>query len=43
MKKKIMQNYLSIANNNNMHAVKYKINILSYFWSHKILQNIWLT
>ena len=29
-----------MANNNSMHAVKYKINILSYFRSHKILQSI---
>jgi len=29
-----MQNYVT-ANDNNMHTVKYKINILSYFRSQK--------
>jgi len=31
-----------MADNNNMHAVKYKINIISYFRSEKILSNVWL-
>jgi len=32
-----MQNCLSVADNSNMHAAKYKIG------SDKILQNVWLT